>query len=240
MDSGYEVETDLIPANQTCDYCTRDDNSLCTVEFPSICGNDASWFNTPYCESADPDQDWSGVYQVDMGSGECLFNGLLGGCGVTCDTTQCSCFQDSVNITQDPMDSNNLWIEATIIPVGTTDPIAVMNWFTKNGNSGLSSTGNLSIIVWDITKLGGDLTFKDRPKYGCVQTAALNSPSASIWKVALLAAAGGVVVLGICIYCFWSRRKKQQKQQQENNKAGKPDSAPYSVLPSEDRRRGLN
>jgi len=153
-----------------------------------------------------------------------------------------------VTITQQD-DGVTLIVQVSITPKGSSKSQSVTGTFLKSGDSGLVASGTFDQLnlTYDVQRTNISLIFNDRPWYQCPQMAALTSDPTNWTEIGLIVGAVGAVVLILAAMCFFNPLKYCRKTitagdlaYGETNQSDKVIAAPYTVLPSPDRRRNLN
>jgi hypothetical protein len=211
----------------------------------------------PYCDIADPSLDWSGKFGVETGDDCALPPDIHDphtprkrpGCTPPCDTNQCNCLSGDVTITQQD-DGVTLIISVRLTPKGSSKSQIVSGTFLKSGDSGLVASGTFDQVnlTYDIQRTNTTLIFNDRPWYTCPQMADLNSTPTDWTEIGLIVGGVVAVILVLAGLCFFNPFKYCKKNTNtgdytatgDPNQPDKVVAAPYTVLPSPDRRRYLN
>jgi len=248
FDTGCEIPGSTLLSSQ----CTSDScQDWCDATF-TICTDSSNWQVVPYCDAPLPDGfDWGGKYAIQEGAPCLIYANEEGevtvgaGCVNPCYTSNCACMDGDVVITQ--LDDNvTLLVSATFTPQGGGPNVMNNGTFIKSGSSGLIATGTFEPlgITYDIQLIAGTFQFNNRPGYNCLQQAIID-PSSTNWiELGFIIAGACVAALLICLCCFCNPLKKCRKQPTPTT-PGVPEmanpnqlaSAPYTILPSDDRRR---
>jgi len=210
--------------NATCDACSVD---ACNAAFESSIPSSASLYVMD-CEPVDTDT-WDGEWDLDPCDSGCLLTpGLLGDCLPCCDETTCDCVHGNIQITQ--------YDDGTInMTIGTTHFPSTSYVFSRTGDAGYTSTGNVSGSVYDVKKDGDHIIFTQQVPvsfgYQCVFTATRN-PSTTDWlKLGLLiggVSAGAIILVLLC--CF--NPLKKCRKNKETSTEGQVEGQPYKPLPN--------
>jgi len=241
------------PDIDTCGACT---DTYCQNMFLTCNG---AWQQHTTCGSA-TNSSWSGSYTIEDG-GTCApappvtvhptpklplptalprrQSRTLTQCDSGCNPDPCNCFGGDFVLTDNEDGTILVSVSVTLLGGGST--VNVNATFAAEFIEGMAANGTFAGVGdYDLVLTDGTLTIYDRPYYTCIQTALLHPSTTSWWKLALIIAAVGVVVLGVLVYCFCNPCKKKKSDLEGGIQDGTPGgvtSAPYKPLTGDDIRR---